>query len=120
MSLDDVRLQWLRDRALAVLGLTYPAPFEELLNRGDGQAARTVLRFFDRGTEDGDNESAVGTALLLLRAEWRGEEAVGEAPCCPGPLSLPWALPDPEPPRFGLPSPAACFPLPWAPVYPIC
>ncbi|XP_040982062.1 LOW QUALITY PROTEIN: dynein heavy chain 10, axonemal [Aquila chrysaetos chrysaetos] len=76
MSLDDVRLQWLRDRVLAVLGLTGPAPFEELLNRGDGQAARTVLRFFDRGTEDGDNESEAGTALLLLRAERRGEEAV--------------------------------------------
>uniref|UniRef100_A0A8B9MLI2 Dynein axonemal heavy chain 10 n=1 Tax=Accipiter nisus TaxID=211598 RepID=A0A8B9MLI2_9AVES len=80
MSLDDVRLQWLRDRALAVLGLTDPAPFEELLNRGDGQAAWTVLRFFDRGTEDGDNESATGTALLLLRAEWRGAAAVGEVP----------------------------------------
>ncbi|KAK4813186.1 hypothetical protein QYF61_014017 [Mycteria americana] len=78
MSLDDVRLQWLRDRVLAVLGLTDPAPFEELLNRGDGEEARTVLLFFDRSTDDGDNESEAGTALLLLRAERcskDGEEA---------------------------------------------
>ena len=89
MSLDDVRLQWLRDRVLAVLGLTDPAPVEELLNRGDGEEARTVLRFFDRGTETRDNGSEAGTALLLLRAERRGEEAVGEAPRCPGLLSPP-------------------------------
>lgn len=80
MSLDDVRLQWLRDRVLAALGLTDPAPFEDLLNRGGGQEARTVLSFFER---DRDTESEAGTALLLLRAERRsqdGEEAPGEAP----------------------------------------
>ncbi|KAM9219274.1 dynein axonemal heavy chain 10 [Leptosomus discolor] len=74
MSLDDVRLQWLRDRVLAVLGLTDPVPFEELLNRGDGEEGRTVLRFFGRGTEDGDDEREAGTALLLLRAERRPED----------------------------------------------
>ncbi|KAM6051570.1 dynein axonemal heavy chain 10-like [Theristicus caerulescens] len=76
MSLDDVRLRWLRDRVLAVLGLTDPAPFEELLNRGDGEEARTVLLFFDRGADDRARESEAGTALLLLRAERRSEEAV--------------------------------------------
>ncbi|KAM6052185.1 dynein axonemal heavy chain 10 [Chlamydotis macqueenii] len=75
MSLDDVRVQWLRDRVLAVLGLTDPTPFEELLNRGGD--AQTVLRFFDRGAKDGDDGSEAGTALLLLRAGRAGEEAVG-------------------------------------------
>uniref|UniRef100_A0A8C3JB17 Dynein axonemal heavy chain 10 n=1 Tax=Calidris pygmaea TaxID=425635 RepID=A0A8C3JB17_9CHAR len=74
MILDDVRVQWLRDRALAALGLTDPAPFEELLNRGDGEEGRAVLRFFDRGTEEGDDEGEVGATLLLLRAEWRRQD----------------------------------------------
>ncbi|KAM9259890.1 dynein axonemal heavy chain 10 [Cariama cristata] len=82
MSLDDVRLQWLRDQALAVLGLTDPAPFEELLNRGGGEEARTVLRFFDRGTEGRGDESEAGPALLLLRAERLGED--GEEAVDPG------------------------------------
>ncbi|XP_074463065.1 dynein axonemal heavy chain 10 [Larus michahellis] len=80
MILDDVRVQWLRDRALTVLGLTDPAPFEELLNRGDGEEGRAVLLFFDRCTREGDDEREAGATLLLLRAERRGrdsEEAVG-------------------------------------------
>ncbi|XP_054248884.1 dynein axonemal heavy chain 10 [Indicator indicator] len=68
MSLNDVRVQWLRDRALAVLGLIDPAPFEELLNRDDGEEARAVLRFFER-----DDETEAGMALLLLRAEGRSQ-----------------------------------------------
>ncbi|KAM6340444.1 uncharacterized protein FN964_011784 [Alca torda] len=74
MILDDVRVQWLRDRALAVLGLTDPAPFEELLNRGDGEEGRAVLLFFDRGPEEGDDEREAGATLLLLRAEQRGQD----------------------------------------------
>ncbi|KAM4891097.1 dynein axonemal heavy chain 10 [Sylvia borin] len=69
MSLDDVRLLWLRDRALALLGLSEPAPFEELLSRGEG--GRIVLRLFGLGSED---ESGAGTALLLLRAERPGPD----------------------------------------------
>ncbi|XP_062480123.1 dynein axonemal heavy chain 10 isoform X3 [Pezoporus occidentalis] len=73
MSAGDVRLQWVRDRALAALGLTQPEPFEELLSRGHGEEARTVLRFFERGTPEGrDEETEAGAVLLLLRAEWRG------------------------------------------------
>ncbi|XP_038008579.1 dynein heavy chain 10, axonemal [Motacilla alba alba] len=67
MSLDDVRVRWLRDRALSLLGLSDPAPFEELLSRGED--ARVVLRFFGLGAEGGED---AGTALLLLRAERPG------------------------------------------------
>ncbi|OXB64089.1 hypothetical protein ASZ78_002019 [Callipepla squamata] len=66
MSPSDVRVRWLRDRALAALGLSDAAPFEELLNRHAGEEGRAVLRFFDRGAEDG---GGVAAALLLLRAE---------------------------------------------------
>ncbi|XP_041266334.1 dynein heavy chain 10, axonemal [Onychostruthus taczanowskii] len=70
MSLDDVRLRWLRDRALSLLGLSDPAPFEELLSRGED--ARLVLRFFGLVAEGGEDASGAGTALLLLRAERPG------------------------------------------------
>ncbi|KAM9526416.1 uncharacterized protein ACIB01_014906 [Guaruba guarouba] len=77
MSAGDVRLQWVRDRALAALGLTHPAPFEELLSRGHGEEARAVLRFFDRGTTEGrDEEREAGAGLLLLRAGRRGGDEV--------------------------------------------
>ncbi|XP_074410515.1 dynein axonemal heavy chain 10 isoform X7 [Zonotrichia albicollis] len=70
MSLDDVRVRWLRDRALSLLGLSDPAPFEELLSRGED--ARVVLRFFGLGAEGGEDASGAGVALLLLRAERPG------------------------------------------------
>ncbi|KAF4798840.1 Dynein-1-alpha heavy chain, flagellar inner arm I1 complex [Turdus rufiventris] len=67
MSLDDVRVRWLRDRALALLGLSEPASLEKLLSRGED--ARVVLRFFGLGAEGSED---AGTALLLLRAERPG------------------------------------------------
>ncbi|XP_063271579.1 dynein axonemal heavy chain 10 [Prinia subflava] len=76
MSLDDVRVRWLRDRALALLGLSEPAPFEELLSRGED--ARVVLLFFDLGAEGSEDASGAGTALLLLlRAERPGPDDAG-------------------------------------------
>ncbi|XP_071880489.1 dynein axonemal heavy chain 10 isoform X1 [Anas platyrhynchos] len=72
MSLNDVRVRWLRDQALASLGLSDPAPFEELLNRHGGEGARTVLSFFSRGAEDDEERKAAG--VLLLRVERRPQE----------------------------------------------
>lgn len=92
MNLGDVRVRWLRDRALAALGLTDAKPFEELLSRDGGEAGRAVLRFFNGGAANDEDVTAV---LLLLRAERRpheGGEAAGEAalqpagPSC-GPLA---------------------------------
>ncbi|KAM3661462.1 dynein axonemal heavy chain 10 [Ammospiza maritima maritima] len=60
MSLDDVRVRWLRDRALSLLGLSDPAPFEELLSRAEG--ARVLLRFFGLGAEGGEDASGAGGA----------------------------------------------------------
>ncbi|RMC05733.1 hypothetical protein DUI87_17276 [Hirundo rustica rustica] len=72
MSLDDVRVRWLRDRALALLGLSEPAPFEELLSRGED--ARVVLLFFGLGAGGSEDASGAGAALLLLRAERPGPD----------------------------------------------
>lgn len=89
MSLGDVRVQWLRDRALSALGLTDATPFEDLLNRDGGEAGRAVLRFFNGGAENDDGVTAV---LLLLRAERRPHEsgeAAGEAALQPAGSSIP-------------------------------
>lgn len=72
MSLEDVRVQWVRERALSALGLPDPAPFEELLNRGDGEEAEKLLRFLNRS--DAGEEGAAAASALLLRAELRHEE----------------------------------------------
>lgn len=122
MSLDDVRVLWLRDRALALLGLSDPAPFEELLSRAED--ARVVLLFFGLGAED---ERGAGTALLLLRAERAGpdgEEGTGEGSPAPGPawpqlpvspslkpLFVPSAESEPHDPRL---YPFSCLSIPWA------
>jgi len=101
MSLGDVRVLWLRDRVLAALGLTDPAPFEELLSRNGGEAGRAVLRFFNRGAENDDDV----TAVLLLRAERRpqeGGEAAGEAALLPA---------GPSPPGTTSCGPLATFPF---------
>lgn len=87
MSLGDVRVQWLRDRALSALGLTDATPFEDLLNRDGGEAGRAVLRFFNGGAENDD-----GVTAVLLRAERRpheGGEAAGEAALQPAGSSIP-------------------------------
>lgn len=97
MSLNDVRVRWLRDQALASLGLSDPAPFEELLNRHGGEGARTVLSFFSRGAEDDEERKAAG--VLLLRVERRPqetEEAAGEAALLARPAGPSLVLPSPE------------------------
>ncbi|XP_014373608.2 dynein heavy chain 10, axonemal, partial [Alligator sinensis] len=67
-----VRVQWVRERALSALGLPDPAPFEDLLNRGDGEEAEKLLRFLNRS--DAGEEGAAAASALLLRAELRHEE----------------------------------------------
>uniref|UniRef100_A0A8C4WLB8 Dynein axonemal heavy chain 10 n=1 Tax=Gopherus evgoodei TaxID=1825980 RepID=A0A8C4WLB8_9SAUR len=80
MSLDDVRVQWMRDRVLTALGLSDQAPFEELLNRGDGEEGEIVLRFLNQRAAGEDGELA--GAALLLRTELRQEEMEMEiGPC---------------------------------------
>ncbi|XP_069789574.1 dynein axonemal heavy chain 10 isoform X2 [Narcine bancroftii] len=53
MSIDDPRLEWLRDRVYEAFGLSELECFEELLNRDDGLQELVVLRFLnDTNVED--------------------------------------------------------------------
>ncbi|XP_051888343.1 dynein axonemal heavy chain 10 [Pristis pectinata] len=47
MSLDDPRLEWLRDRVNQAFGLSGPGAFDELLNRDDGRHELLILRFLN-------------------------------------------------------------------------
>lgn len=83
MSRSDTRVRWLRDRALALLGLSDPAPFEELLSRRED--ADLMWVFFALSTYDKSKEDTT-LLLLLLRVERPGpdgEEGVGEGPPAP-------------------------------------
>ncbi|XP_066466098.1 dynein axonemal heavy chain 10 [Tiliqua scincoides] len=69
--MEDVRVQWLGLRARQALGVKDDAPFEELLNRGDGEEAERVLHFLNQSA--GSAEEGAASALLLSQ-ELRLEE----------------------------------------------
>ncbi|XP_074916070.1 dynein axonemal heavy chain 10 [Chelonoidis abingdonii] len=97
MSLDDVRVQWMRDRVLNALGLSDQAPFEELLNRGDGEEGEIVLRFLNQRAAGEEGE--VAGAALLLRTELRQEEIEIEIETVESTISENEKEEDPDNPR---------------------
>lgn len=50
--MDDLRVQWIRDRVYRALGLTDPQLFEELLVRDDGEAEDLILHFLNQTSEE--------------------------------------------------------------------
>ncbi|XP_054568736.1 dynein axonemal heavy chain 10 [Eptesicus fuscus] len=50
--MDDLRVQWIRDRVYTALGLTEPQLFEELLTRDDGEAEDLILHFLNQTSEE--------------------------------------------------------------------
>ncbi|KAM5191717.1 dynein axonemal heavy chain 10 [Mantella aurantiaca] len=68
MSLDDPRLEWIRDRVYCSFGLTDPACFEELLNRNNGQQEEKLLRFLNESTDE------EGASALFFFKRIREEE----------------------------------------------
>lgn len=68
--MDDVRVQWLGERLRGALGVRETEPFEELVNRNDGEEAETVLHFLNQGAVD---DEGVASALFF-RQELRLEE----------------------------------------------
>ncbi|XP_059533127.1 dynein axonemal heavy chain 10 [Myotis daubentonii] len=50
--MDDLRVQWIRDRVYTALGLTDPQLFEELLVRNDGEAEDLILHFLNYTSEE--------------------------------------------------------------------
>ncbi|KAL0979348.1 hypothetical protein UPYG_G00183960 [Umbra pygmaea] len=74
MSLDDPRVEWIRNRVYSCFCMPEPGSFEKLLSRGDGEEGRNILRFLNEVTEE---ES---TSLLLFFKGVREEEVEVEIP----------------------------------------
>ncbi|XP_036382121.1 dynein heavy chain 10, axonemal [Megalops cyprinoides] len=83
MSLDDPRVEWIRDRVCASFYLQKLDSFEDLLSRGDGEEAQKIIRFLNEVTED---ESA---SALLFYKEIREEEVEIEIPIDPPEVEKP-------------------------------
>ncbi|MEE6504167.1 hypothetical protein FKM82_005082, partial [Ascaphus truei] len=66
MSLEDARVEWIRDRVYGAFRLTDPAHFEELLNRNDGEHGGQLLRFLNEREEGQEEEGA--SALLFFKS----------------------------------------------------
>ncbi|XP_063171723.1 dynein axonemal heavy chain 10 [Candoia aspera] len=68
--MDDVRVQWVGERLQQALGHSDPAPFEELLNREDGEEAARLLQFLNAGAAAEESQPAA----LFFRQELRLDE----------------------------------------------
>ncbi|XP_044296574.1 dynein axonemal heavy chain 10 isoform X1 [Varanus komodoensis] len=68
--MDDVRVQWVGERLQGALGVRDAAPFEELLNRDDGEEAEALLHFLNQGASAEEGEPAA----LFFRPELRLDE----------------------------------------------
>uniref|UniRef100_A0AAY5K1P1 AAA+ ATPase domain-containing protein n=1 Tax=Esox lucius TaxID=8010 RepID=A0AAY5K1P1_ESOLU len=51
MSLDDPRVEWIKNRVYSCFYLPDPGCFEELLSRGDGEEERKILTFLNEVTD---------------------------------------------------------------------
>nr|XP_015221526.1 PREDICTED: dynein heavy chain 10, axonemal [Lepisosteus oculatus] len=63
MTLDDLRLEWIRNRVCASFYFPDEACFEELLNRADGEEEQKIIKFLNEQTSE---ESA--SSLLFFKA----------------------------------------------------
>lgn len=52
MSLDDPRVEWIRQRVCSAFCLTDTSCFEDLLGRGDGEDGQKIIRFLNEVTEE--------------------------------------------------------------------
>ena len=55
--MDDPRIEWIRDRVYQALDIADPDIFEELLNRDDGEAERSIAKFLNETPEE--NEQSI-------------------------------------------------------------
>uniref|UniRef100_A0A8C6Y8I9 Dynein axonemal heavy chain 10 n=1 Tax=Naja naja TaxID=35670 RepID=A0A8C6Y8I9_NAJNA len=68
--MDDVRVQWVGQRLQRGLGHSDPSPFEELLNRNDGEETEQLLHFLNMSASAEDSQAAG----LFFRQELRLDE----------------------------------------------
>jgi len=50
--MDDLRIEWLRDRVYDSLDVHQKDAFEELLSRNDGEAELMISKYLNQSTED--------------------------------------------------------------------
>ncbi|XP_007489994.2 dynein axonemal heavy chain 10 isoform X1 [Monodelphis domestica] len=50
--MDDLRVEWIRDRVYLAFQLDNPDFFEELMTRNDGEAEQEILHFLDQSSEE--------------------------------------------------------------------
>lgn len=93
--MDDLRVQWIRDRVYTALGLTDPQLFEELLVRDDGEAEDLILHFLNHTSEE-EGAATLFFYRKVLPEEVEVEVDAGE-PAAPSPGRLP-THPRPPPP----------------------
>lgn len=85
--MDDLRVQWIRDRVYTALGLTEPQLFEELLTRDDGEAEDLILHFLNQTSEE-EGASTLFFYRKVVPEEVEVELDNGE-PAAPAPARLP-------------------------------
>ena len=68
--MDDPRIEWLRNKVYHALDISEPEVFEDLLNREDGEAERSVAKFLNETPDE--NESA----LIFYKIVQEEEEEV--------------------------------------------
>ena len=68
--MDDPRIEWLRNKVYHALDITEPEVFEDLLNRDDGEAERSVAKFLNETPEEGES------SLIFYKIVQEEEEEV--------------------------------------------
>lgn len=86
-AMDDLRVQWIRDRVYRALGLTDPQLFEELLVRDDGEAEDLILHFLNQTSEE-EGAATLFVYRKVVPEEVEVEVDTGE-PAAPSPPPAP-------------------------------
>lgn len=68
--MDDIRIEWLRNKVYASLDIKEPEVFEELLNRDEGEAERKIAKFLNETPDDSNG------ALVFFKVIREEEEEV--------------------------------------------
>ncbi|ELU10551.1 hypothetical protein CAPTEDRAFT_194019, partial [Capitella teleta] len=84
--MDDPRIEWLRNKVHHALDISEADVFEDLLNRDDGEAERSVAKFLNETAEEAES------SLIFYKVVQEEEEEV-EVECEP---SIPDIQPDEE------------------------
>jgi len=75
--MDDLRIEWLRNKVYDALDISEPQVFEELLNNDDGEAELAIARFLNQ-TIISDNQQALIFYKIVQEVEEEVEVECGK------------------------------------------